>query len=312
MDEQKNIFKILNELCEEKNIEQSLLSFGWIRELKKDNRIHHIIRYQFDLNSANSYHIANDKYATYVILKENNVPMIKHEMLFSPYTRSAYHDENYIEKVKMMLEENNNRLIIKANDSCQGRDVYFANNEKTAQKVIEKMFEENKDSISLCPFVDIDYEYRVVVLDNEILYLYKKKKPFVVGDGKRTIRELINSKYSKDIEFTFVKGLDFNFIPKENEEIIISWKHNLSGGAEPVLVENDENIDKIKDIAIKSAKAIGIRFATVDIACTIQKEFSVVEINGSVCMNKFAELIPNGYKIAKEIYSKAIDRMFEK
>ena len=36
-----------------------------------------------------------------------------------------------------------------------------------------------------------------------------------------------------------------------------------------------------------------------------------MEVNGSVCMNKFTEIIPNGYNIAKEIYSKAIDKMFE-
>lgn len=312
MEEQKPIFNIIDEICKEKNIEQKMLSFDWIRELKKDNKIHHIIRYQFDLNSANAYHIANDKYATYTVLKENNIPMIEHVMLFSPNTRSAYYDENYIQKVKQMLIETDNKLIIKANDSCQGRDVYCVNNEKSAKKVIEKMFKENKDSISLCPYVDIDFEYRVVVLDGEVLYLYKKRKPFVVGNGKNTIRELIDEKYSKDIEFTFVKTLNFDYIPFENEEIIISWKHNLSGGAEPVVVdENEENIDKIKNIAINAAKAIGIKFATVDIACTTQKELTVVEINGSVCMNKFAELIPDGYNIAKNIYSKAIDKMFE-
>ena len=36
-----------------------------------------------------------------------------------------------------------------------------------------------------------------------------------------------------------------------------------------------------------------------------------MEINGSVCMNKFSELVPGGYQIAKEIFSKALDKMFE-
>ena len=54
-----------------------------------------------------------------------------------------------------------------------------------------------------------------------------------------------------------------------------------------------------------------IKFASVDIAVTKNKEIFVMEINGSVCMNKFTEIIPDGYKIAKSIYSKAIDKMFE-
>ena len=44
---------------------------------------------------------------------------------------------------------------------------------------------------------------------------------------------------------------------------------------------------------------------------TEKKEVLVMEINGSVCMNKFVEIIPNGYEIAKSIYSKAVDKMFE-
>ena len=311
MDYQKPIFDIINELCKEKNITQNLLSFDWIRELRKEDKIHHVIRYQFDLNSANAYHIANDKYATYTILKENNLPMIKHEMVFSPFTRSESFDESYLQKIQQLLKENNNKLIIKANDSCQGRDVYFVTNTTDAKRVIDKMFNQKKDSISVCPFVDIDYEYRVVVLDNEVLYLYKKKKPFVLGNGIDTVKELIDKKYDKDTEITFIKGLDLNNIPLENQEVIISWKHNLSNGAEAVIVENDENIEKVKDIAIRSAKAIGIKFATVDIAYTDQKELTVMEINGSVCMNKFTELVPNGYNIAKKIYEKAIDKMFE-
>ena len=103
-----------------------------------------------------------------------------------------------------------------------------------------------------------------------------------------------------------------NYIPKQGEQIIISWKHNLSNGAIPIVIdENDEYMDIIKEIALKSAKAINIKFASIDIALTSKKEVLVMEINASVCMNKFTELIPEGYKIAKDIYSKALDKMFE-
>ena len=36
-----------------------------------------------------------------------------------------------------------------------------------------------------------------------------------------------------------------------------------------------------------------------------------MEINGSVCMNKFITDAPNGKEIARKIYGKAIDKMFE-
>ena len=58
-------------------------------------------------------------------------------------------------------------------------------------------------------------------------------------------------------------------------------------------------------------KAMNITFASIDIALTSDKKVLVMEVNGSVCMNKFSEMIPNGYEIAKDIYKKAIIKMFE-
>lgn len=312
MDELKVFYRILNEICKEKNIEQKLLSYEWIRELKKEDKIHHVIRYQFDLNSSNSYKIAKDKYATYAILSENNIPMIEHIMIFSPITRRAYFDENYMIQVKKMLEKSNSKIVIKANDSSQGKHVYCCSNEIEAQQIISKLFAEYKDSVSICPYVEIDYEYRVVILDRQVLYLYKKKKPYVIGDGMHTVKELVKNKYSNYERMNFDENLSLDQIPEEAEHVTLSWKHNLSNGAEPVvLLENDEYLEQVKNIALRAGKAIGIKFATVDVALTSKKELSVVEINGSVCMNKFAELVPNGYEIAKSIYEKAIDKMFE-
>ena len=41
--------KLIDEICKEKGIEVNHLSFGWIRELKKNGKIRHIVRNIFDL-----------------------------------------------------------------------------------------------------------------------------------------------------------------------------------------------------------------------------------------------------------------------
>ena len=129
MEEKIPFYKILNELCEEKNIKQKILSYGWIRELEKDNKKHYVIRYQFDIKTATSYKIANDKYATYEVLKSNNIPVIEHKMIFNPLTRSLYYKSEYIKLVKDLLSKND-KIVIKANCSCEGKDVYFCTNEE--------------------------------------------------------------------------------------------------------------------------------------------------------------------------------------
>ena len=307
----KAFYKIMNEICEERNIKQNIISYGWITELRKDNISKYLIGYQFELNSAISYNIAGDKFATYEVLKSNNVPTIEHRMIFNPQTRSRYFKNKFINDAKELLKENDNKLVIKANDSCKGKDVHYCSTEEEIEEIVKKLFDDKNDTLSACPYLEIDYEYRVIYLDGEILYIYKKKKPYVTGDGKSKVRELINKKFKQE-PVDLSRNLSFDYIPQENEEVTISWKHNLSSGAEPIIVdETDEFLPEIRRVALAAGEAMNIKFASIDVALTNNKEILVMEVNGSVCMNKFAEIIPNGYEIAKEIYAKAIDKMFQ-
>lgn len=303
-------YKIIDELCDEKNIKQEMLSFNWIRQLEKSGKIRNLIRYQFDLNSANSFRIAGDKYATYALLKKNNIPVIEHKMIFNPNTREKYYDNKLINDAMSLFDENK-KVIIKANQSSKGEAVFLCENKEEVIQITEKLFNEGKDSLSACPYLEIDYEYRAVYLCRDILYIYKKEKPFITGDGNNNIRTLISKKYGNATELELIRELDLNYIPKLNQNIVISWKHNLCRGAKPIIIdENDLYYSKVKQIALDSAKAIDINFATIDIALT-NNTLYVVEINASVCMDKFAESVPNGYDIAKKIYGKAIDKMFD-
>ena len=312
MSSEKPFFRIMDEICKEKNIKQDIISYGWITKLQKENVSKYIIGYQFDLNSAISYNIAGDKFATFEVLKSSNIPTIEHRMIFNPQTRTKYYQNKFLNEAKELLKQNNNKLVIKANDSCKGKDVHFCSNDEEIESVVEKLFESNNDTLSACPYIDISYEYRAIYLCGEILYIYKKKKPYVIGNGKNTIKELITQKFSEDMKIDICRGLDVNSVPNDGEEITISWKHNLSSGAEPIIIdENDEFIKEVRNIAKKAGDALNIKFASVDVVVTEKKEVLVMEINGSVCMNKFVEIIPNGYEIAKSIYSKAVDKMFE-
>lgn len=307
-------YGLLDDICKEQNIEKKVLSYDWIIELKKDGKIHHIIDSGFDLNTNNAATIASDKYATYAILKENNIPTIEHRMIFSPYTRAEYYDEKLIDEAKALLDIYP-KIVVKANCSSKGVDVHMCTKKEEVDEWISRFFdEENKDTISACPYVNIEYEYRAVVLNGEVIFIYKKRKPFVIGDGHSTLGELVARKEEElEITYDLIKSLDLDRVPEEGEEVIVSWKHNLSGGAEPILIDDTESkIDYIKDIARKSAKALNITFATVDIARTPEDDILVMEVNSKVCMNKFMTYFGDeGYKMAKEIYIKALNEMFK-
>lgn len=312
MEKKKPFYTILDEICEEKNIKQEMLSYGWIRKLSKGEKSHFLMRYQFDLNSSISHNIADDKYATYEVLKDKNIPTIPHKMIFNPITRSGYYNKDFFSEIDSILEENDYKVVVKANDSCKGKDVFYCNTRTEVEEKIENLFKEKNDTLSICPYLDIDFEYRAIYLSGEIIYIYKKKKPYVTGDGKSTVKELISKRNEAELIVDLSKNLNLEYVPNVGEEVTISWKHNLSSGAEPLKVdESDIYLNEIKDVAKKAGDAINISFASVDIALTSSGKVVVMEINASVCMNRFSEVFENGKQIAKDVYSKAIDKMFE-
>lgn len=300
-------FKILEELCDEMDIELNEYSFRFFRQLKKNDKIRNIFMYKFDLNSVVSTEIANDKYATFEFLKANKVPIIDHHMIFNPKTRKDYVNVLDVQIAKRLYDDYNGKIVIKANSSMQGKEVYYISNKGEIEKTIVDIFSRDNDSLSICPFEEVKNEYRMVVLDNECLFGYKKVLPKVIGDGKKSVANFINELNIEKPDPT----LDFNYVPKVGEEFYLNWKFNLSGGATPCKIDDLNKKKELEIIATDATKVINIRFATVDIIENKNNEFKVMEVNASVCMNKFCKIYENGYEIAKDIYRQAIIKMFE-
>ncbi len=311
MEHVNHFYNILSEVCKEEGIKEEKLSFDWITKLTKGDKVHYAVRNQFDINSSTSTLIAGDKYATYSVLRNHEIPICEHQIVFNPKLREDYYDENFIIGIKMLLKENR-FIVIKGNNSFGGREVFKVSSFDDAINVIHKLFNENVSSVSVCPYMDLKNEYRCIYLDGEILLMYEKSKPVIQGNGKNTVQELINYYIDEnDGEFydVSVEDVDVNYIPEDGEEINIGWKFNLEQGGTPRILEINEHKD-IEKLALKAAKAIGITFSSVDVAEGKDGSLSIMEINGSVCMTKFSCISKNGFNITKEIYRKVLKKLF--
>lgn len=298
--------RIIEGVCEEKGIERTNLSYDWIILLKKGEQEKKIVNYRFHLNETRAAELTDDKYATYVLLNYYGIPMIQHEVLFNEEMMPdcAQVNDNF------KILRNHEKAVIKANDSFQGKDVYLCEQEDQKLQIVKQLFAEGKDMLTVCPFVEIEYEYRAIFLYGEIIYVYKKQKPFVVGDGKLSLRELIE----RDVVYLTepIQDLDLNEVPQKGEKVIVGWKHNLSNGALPILIdETDLYYETVKNMAEKAGKALDLNYATVDIVVTKKQETLVMEVNSNVCISKFCQLVPDGFEIGKKIYAKVIDKFFE-
>ena len=292
--------KIIKEICEEKNIEFNLVSKDWIMVLKKDDKVRCISGYKFGLNNHSTGIICDDKYALYDTLKLLNIPIIEHKIIFRNYDKKEVLD---------FFNQYNNDLVIKSNSGTCGSNIYHVTNVDDLFKYMDTLLI-NHSSISLCPFYKIKNEYRSIILNDNIELFYGKKRPIVYGDGKKSIKELLC-----EFNYNYFSKIDddkLDVILKKDEEYMYTWQHNLSKGAIP-FEEIDVNLkNSIQALAKKVASILDLKFASVDIIELESNEILILEINSGVMIDNYARYMKNGENICKEIYSKAIDLMFEK
>lgn len=288
--------KVINDICNEENIKLTTISECWIHILEKDNQIHYINGYKFDINNSSIAQILDDKYAFYELMKYKNYPIIEHTIIFKNY------DKKYIQELFLKY---NKKIVIKANLGTCGREVFFVDKLDEAYKLIDELLIKNF-SLSICPYVDIKSEYRVIVLDNNAELVYSKIKPIVVGDGNKSIKDLLiefNEHYFKD------KDLPLDILPK-GKVYEYNWQFNLSKGASISTIIDKDLKNKLIKLATDITKDINIKFCSVDIIEDNNGNLFVMEANSGVMMDNFMEIDASGQEIAKKIYEKAIKMMF--
>lgn len=167
--------KIIYEICDEEGIQHREFSNGWIIELIQGDTIRHIVAMRFPLNDYATASILNDKYATFCVLKNHNIPIIEHKMFFNPFTRKKYISDFDAESdiVTYLKAQKNSSIIIKANEGFGGKKVYKCISESDVHESLKNIFA-FFDSVSVCPFYDIKCEYRLVYLNDECKLIFGK------------------------------------------------------------------------------------------------------------------------------------------
>lgn len=300
---------IIKEICDEENINFNILSKDWIITLEKNNKVKYIAGYKFDLNNHGLGMVLDDKYAMYDVLKYNNLPIINHYIAYRDNNLNDYAIGcNSYGYVLDLFYKFNKSIVLKPNNGACGVGVYHIEDEDKLLEVYTKLLEKNF-SISVCPFYDIETEFRTIILKDKVKLLYGKIRPIIVGDGKSTIYELLSSfnyEYFKDYNES-----NKNEILKKDEVYEYDWKFNLSRGSKMFKNINQEVYDKISSLALKTAKVVGLDFGSVDIIKTKDGKFYIMEINSGVMMDNFIKQDNNGYDIAKDIYKCAVEEMFK-
>jgi glutathione synthase/RimK-type ligase-like ATP-grasp enzyme len=303
---QRIMIKIIKEICAESGIFYESYSYDWILRLTKNGKTVHVYGFQFENNSATAQLICTDKCAVSELLLSKDIPVVEHHFFITPNDMQYIGAKGNWQRMLDLLNQYG-KLVCKPNDGTGGKDVYLVTSAADLEVASNKIFSLDR-SIALSPYYEIEQEYRVILLNQEVKLVYSKRIQTLVGDGNSNIRQLflqhVQSHPEQVVESTLSEEV-MSKIPADGERIILNWKHNLGQGAAPDIIEDRDLITELSNLALKATLAVNVQFASVDIIRTGGK-YLVLEINSGIMMETFAQTNDHNYQLAKTIYRQAM------
>lgn len=157
----------LYQICQEEEIDFRFLSRNWVKRLEKNGKVRFIAGHKFDLNPAVAGAIADDKYATYSILKDAEVPVAECAIIYPKENQNSFAQGcNSLACAQEYFAAHENSIVIKPNHGTLSRGVVWVREMAQLPLALMEVFYWDK-SASMCPFYNTRRQYRVVMLDGE-------------------------------------------------------------------------------------------------------------------------------------------------
>ncbi len=246
--------------------EGSLVQFGW------GSRQRRIQAAEIDATGAIAETIAQDKELTKKLLDAAGVPV--------PMGRSVSDPEDaWAAALEVGLP-----VVIKPKDGNQGKGVTV--NVTTKEQLVAGFHtaSEFRDDILVERYLP-GHDYRMLVIGDKLVAAARRDPPFVVGDGVRTVRALVEE-VNKDprrgeghstsltkIRFDDIalatlaaRGLNADSVPDKGQRVVLRNNANLSTGGTATDVTDDVHPD-VAERCIAAAHMVGLDICGVDLVC---------------------------------------------
>jgi glutathione synthase/RimK-type ligase-like ATP-grasp enzyme len=306
---QRLLVEVIQRYCTERGIALDIRADGWLLVLDRGGQRRLILGYDLGLNSSVAQRIASDKSATAELLALSGIACVPHAFFLGPQAGPRAP----LAPMLRLLDAHPEGLVVKPNEGTSGRLVFRVTNRDDLARAVDAIFTANMN-LAIAPYLSIDDEVRVVLLDGAPLVAYAKQRIAVVGDNRQTFRELALAATPLARHAELIDNLrsetddiDLDAIVPAGAQRLLNWRHNLEFGARAVLLEAGEIRDVCVALAIAATDALGIRFASVDFV-RAHDRWQVLEINSGVVMEQFGRQHP---ELVQAVYTAALDRVFE-
>lgn len=260
--------------------------------LKKDDHIEYVK--QATKTSKDNYVtvlMMENKVVTKKILDENKIKVPKGDEFFS-----------LDEAIRKAHKYVNKSIVVKPKSTNFGLGISIFKEGPKLEEIEEafKLAFEHDNTVLVEEFIK-GKEYRFLVIGDEVPGILHRVPANVIGDGKSSIRELVEEKnksslrgkgYKTPLEKInlddnaklFLKhlGKDFDYIPEKDEVVYLRENSNISTGGDSIDY-TDIIPQRFKDIAIESSKAIGANICGVDMMIEDYTDensnYAIIELN---------------------------------
>jgi hypothetical protein len=239
-------------------------------------------------NNATASTLASDKYFTNTILERAGVATLGGEYFFLHDRHRAHRPPGHeCGDAREYFRKLGTTAFIKPLQGSRGDFAQAIFDEASLLRYLAEVTV-YYDSILIQPIVAAA-EYRVFLLDDEVVYCARKYPPFVLGDGERPIRDLLaahnddlRSRGLSPVAVTADHDPELDIVLRQGVRWDIPGRMNLSVGGKMVLKAPPS--EAALTMARKAARALGLRVAAVDLFTDIGADpdaMAVIEVNAN-------------------------------
>ena len=232
--------------------------------------------------------LASDKESTHSLLRDMGLPVPK-QMMFSSEDEavSAAKKIGYPVVIKPLDANHGRGISINLTTDQEVRDAfYFAKEQGRSRSVLAESFVTG-------------FDHRMLVINNELVAVAKRVPGHVIGDGKRTISELVDivnsdprrgighekvlTRIELDQQATRLMedaGLNENSVLEKDQSFFLRSTANLSTGGTTIDLTDVVHPDN-REMAIRAVRAIGLDIGGVDFL-TDDITYSYKDVGGAI------------------------------
>ncbi len=280
-----------------------------------------------DLNTQGSAAISTDKDYAVHFLKSMHYPVPEGRAFYSRTWCKEIGSDNGLQKAVAYAIKLGFPVITKPNSKSQGRGVRLVHSKRELTKALNEIFQYDRIALVQKPVAGRDY--RIVVLDGEIISAYERIPLSVLGDGRSSVLALLKQKqreYRKIDRDTSIKFSDpripeklarqklkFSSVPSKDQRVFLLDNANLSSGGDAVDVTTTMH-PRWRKLAAQIARDMNLRFTGIDIMTphgleTEPSKYWILEVNDTPGLDHYATIGAAQKKIVENLYRKVLEAM---